>query len=161
MLPHKNIPQNLAKLHHRHFRQTRIVGPTTGTGNEKRRTLRKYLTRSSARKKQKRISRLGCKYGNQFKATRFCKKPIKSLAPFFICSCYSMAKANPMTFCRTTILVLFMLFVISLEAAAIYDKNVSCGNKKQGNDSKGIATNKLIVFQSLPRFRAARFHRKQ
>ena len=72
-----------------------------------------------------------------------------------------MAKANPMTFRRTTILVLFMLFVISLEAAAIYDKNVSCGNKKQGNDSKGIATNKLIVFQSLPRFRAARFHRKQ
>lgn len=56
-----------------------------------------------------------------------------------------MAKANPMTFRRTTILVLFMLFVISLEAAAIYDKNVPCGNKKQGNDSKGIATNKLIV----------------
>ena len=56
-----------------------------------------------------------------------------------------MAKANPMTFRRTTILVLFMLFVISLEAAAIYGKNVSCGNKKQGDDSKGIATNKLIV----------------
>ena len=55
-----------------------------------------------------------------------------------------MAKANPMTFRRTTILVLFMLFVISLEAAAIC-KNVSCGNKKQGDDSKGIATNKLIV----------------
>ena len=85
-------------------------------------------------------------HGNQFKATRFYKKPIiKSLAPFFICSCYSMAKANPMTFRRTTIQVLFMLFVISLEAATIYDKNVSCGNKKQGNHSKGIATNKLIV----------------
>lgn len=63
-----------------------------------------------------------------------------------------MAKANPMTFCRTTILVLFMLFVISLEAAAIYDKNVRCGNKKQGNDSKGIATNKLIVFQFVAPF---------
>ena len=61
-----------------------------------------------------------------------------------------MAKANPMTFRRTTILVLFMLFVISLEAAAIYDKNVSCGNKKQGNDSKGIATNKLIVCNRCP-----------
>ena len=120
----------------RHFRRTRIVGPTTGTGNEKRRTLRKYLTRSSARKKKKRISCLGCKYGNQFKATRFCKKPIViSLALFFICSCYSTAKANPMTSRRTTILVFFMLFVISLEAAAIDDKNVSCGNKKQGNDS--------------------------
>ena len=61
-----------------------------------------------------------------------------------------MAKANPMTFRRTTILVLFILFVISLEAAAIYDKNVSCGNKQQGDDSKGIATNKLLVCNRCP-----------
>ena len=85
----------------RHFRRTRIVGPTTGTGNEKRRTLRKYLTRSSARKKKKkRISRLGCKYGNQFKATRFYKKPIViSLALFFICSIdqYISQSGNPDT----------------------------------------------------------------
>ena len=83
----------------RHFRRTRIMGPTNGTGSEKRRTLRKYLTRSRARKK-KRISRLGCKYGNQFKATRFYKKPIViSLALFFICSIdqYISQSGNPDT----------------------------------------------------------------
>ena len=44
-----------------------------------------------------------------------------------------MAKAKSQTFFHTILLALFVVFMVSLEIAAIQDNSISAGKSKEGN----------------------------